>query len=72
MTAAKKIALLLLALLAVGASGWYAVQHFQPRGDDALRLSGNIEATEVGISFKISGRVMRRLVDEGDKVKETS
>ncbi len=68
MTAAKKIALLLLALLALGASGWYAVKHFQPRGDDALRVSGNIEATEVGISFKISGRVMRRLVDEGDKV----
>lgn len=68
MTAAKKIALLLLALLALGALGWYAVKHFQPRGDDALRVSGNIEATEVGISFKISGRVMRRLVDEGDKV----
>ena len=68
MTAAKKTALLLLALLALGALGWYAIAQVQRRGDGALRLSGNIEATEVGISFKIPGRVIRRLVDEGDKV----
>ena len=30
-----------------------------------VRLSGNIEVIEVGISFKIAGRVEKRLVDEG-------
>ena len=55
MTAAKKTALLLLALLALGALGWYAIAQVQRRGDGALRLSGNIEATEVGISFNIPG-----------------
>ena len=35
----------------------------------ALRVSGNIEATTVGVSFKLAGRVTARLVDEGDVVK---
>lgn len=33
-----------------------------------LRVSGNIEMTEVNISFKIPGKLVERFVDEGDKV----
>jgi HlyD family secretion protein len=67
---AKKIILFLFALLTIAAvGGWYAWRHFHRHDDEALHLSGNIEATEVGISFKIPGRVIKRLVDEGDKVK---
>ena len=48
---------------------WYFV--IRPRDNDgAIRLSGNIETTEVNISFKIPGRVEERLVDEGDKVRK--
>ena len=35
-----------------------------------LLISGNIEATLVKVSFKISGRILKRWVDEGDRVKE--
>jgi HlyD family secretion protein len=71
MTAGKiKIVLLFAVLLAAGAVGWwwYAVERVRG-GDDALRVSGNIETTEVDVSFKIAGRVVKRLVDEGDKVE---
>ncbi|MBZ5534662.1 MAG: efflux RND transporter periplasmic adaptor subunit [Acidobacteriia bacterium] len=33
-----------------------------------LQVSGNIEVTDVEVSFKIPGRVQERLVDEGDMV----
>jgi membrane fusion protein YbhG len=34
-----------------------------------IRVSGNIEATDAELSFKLPGRVDARLVDEGDTVK---
>lgn len=42
------------------------------RGDISgpLEVSGNIEATQVEASFRIGGKVLERLVDEGDLVKE--
>ena len=57
------------AIVAIGAGGWYALG-LAGRGDDSLHVSGNIEAVEVAISFKIPGRVENRYVDEGDPVKE--
>lgn len=38
-------------------------------GEDALRLSGNIEVVDAQLGFKIAGRVAQRLVSEGDAVK---
>ena len=35
---------------------------------DTVRVSGNIEVTDVQLGFKISGRVEQCLVDEGDSV----
>lgn len=35
-----------------------------------ITLSGNIETTEAQVAFKLSGRVERRLVDEGEKVEK--
>lgn len=35
-----------------------------------LRISGNIEMTEVEVAFRISGRLAERLVDEGDRVRK--
>ncbi len=56
-------------IVAIGASGWFALG-LARRGDDSLRVSGNIEATEVAISFKIPGRVEKRNFDEGEAVKQ--
>ena len=38
-------------------------------GSGALVLSGNIEVTDAQLSFKVPGRVIERLVTEGDRVK---
>ena len=38
-------------------------------GSGALVLSGNIEVTDAQVSFKVPGRVIERLVSEGDRVK---
>jgi HlyD family secretion protein len=37
--------------------------------DTAIRISGNIELTEVDISFKIPGKLVERAADEGEFVK---
>jgi len=38
--------------------------------DDRLSLSGTVEAREVTLSFQVSGRIKRLLVDEGEPVKQ--
>lgn len=36
--------------------------------DDQIRLSGNMDVTQVDLAFKIAGRLKHRLVEEGDPV----
>ncbi len=42
----------------------------QNKGEEGtfIRISGNIEATEVNVGFKISGRIVKLFVQEGDQV----
>jgi HlyD family secretion protein len=40
------------------------------QSSSVIRVSGNIEVTDAEMSFKIPGRVIRRLVDEGQFVKK--
>ncbi len=42
---------------------------FSARNENAIRVSGNIELTDVEVSFKIGGRVVERRVDEGELVE---
>lgn len=60
---------LIIAILA--ALGLVAALAFHRRGrpDDRIRVSGNIELTQVNIAFKVAGRLIERAVDEGDTVK---
>ena len=37
---------------------------------DNLKLSGNVEVTEMNLGFKTAGRIEQRLVDEGQRVKK--
>ena len=70
MTTSKTLVVLGAVLVAaIAAGGGYAL-YFHNRSDESLWLSGNIEAVEVGVSFKIPGRVIKRYVDEGDPVYE--
>lgn len=59
------LAVLLLTL------GGFALWRFVLSGngpEDSLRLSGNIELTEIEISFKLPGRLVEITADEGDAV----
>jgi len=58
------VLLLVLAVIAVRWLGW-------GRGSPKiLKVSGNIELTEVDIAFKTAGRLVTLAVDEGDRVKK--
>src|SRR5438045_4069088 len=65
----KLLILAAVLLVATGAGGWYAWRLGRPK-DESIHLSGNIEAIEVPISFKIPGHVEKRFLDEGESVKE--
>jgi len=39
-------------------------------GDSSIKVSGNIEATEVDVGFKLSGRIVQLYVQEGDWVEK--
>jgi HlyD family secretion protein len=60
------IVVLIIAII----SGFFLYLFARQKREDAffIKISGNIEATEVNVGFKISGRIMDRLVQEGDWV----
>lgn len=57
------------AIIAAGIIGYGAYRWFRGGGNGVIRVSGNIELTEVDISFKLPGTLLERPVDEGDAVK---
>ena len=58
------VLLLVVAIIAVRWLGW---GRGKPK---VLKVSGNIELTEVDIAFKTAGRLVTLAVDEGDRVKK--
>ncbi|OLD47040.1 MAG: hypothetical protein AUI83_14710 [Armatimonadetes bacterium 13_1_40CM_3_65_7] len=57
-----------VAALAIGVAAWFLL----PRGgaqNGAIQASGTIEATQVDVAPKITGRVIKLAVREGDKVR---
>jgi len=73
-----RILALLLVLAAAAGAVWFlgrdnpSIQRFfgGRKSDGQIRVSGNIETTEVQIAFKIGGRVEERVFDEGQMVKQ--
>jgi HlyD family secretion protein len=62
--------LILLAVLVVAAVASYRFIRSKYQTDPtAIRVSGNIEVTDVEVSFKIPGRLEERAVSEGETVK---
>ena len=59
---------LLVTLLAALLLGTVSACHKQADRAGELRVSGNIEATDAQLGFKIPGRVAERLVSEGQRV----
>jgi HlyD family secretion protein len=58
----------LLAVLGGGGYWWWTTAHASP--GDRIFVSGNLELTQVDISFKTSGRIVERNATEGDSVKK--
>ena len=64
----KKAVIPLLVAIAVGAVIYNFARDELNNHSTIIHISGNIEVTEVDVSFKIPGRVTERLVDEGQIV----
>lgn len=64
----KRIAIpILLVLIGIGVYFYFSKNSEDP---NRLIVSGNIEVTDARLSFKIPGRLLERLVDEGEEVKK--
>lgn len=65
----KTFVTVLVALLgiAIGAHYW---DHWRGEDGQTIKISGNIELTEVEIAFKSAGRLVFLAVNEGDSVKK--
>jgi HlyD family secretion protein len=67
----KRLALLILGVLVVTGGGYlYVRSAANHTADTGLRISGNIEAHESVVSFKVQGRVVRLPVQEGQSVEQ--
>lgn len=63
----KAHVVLAIAVSGVGLLPWLGCKP-SGAGGNAIRVSGNIEVIETQVSFRIPGRILTRLVDEGDAV----
>lgn len=66
----KRIIIILLLLIGAAVAGVIWSGRFHRDDPNHIKLSGNIELTQVDISFKIPGKLVERTVDEGDAVKK--
>ncbi len=60
----RVIPVVLLAVVVIGLIT-YLLTRNQQENDHFIKVSGNIEATEVDVGFKISGRIVNRPFEEG-------
>jgi len=65
----KKLLIIIHILLAIGGYVYYHFTVDEDVNNLYLKVSGNIEATEVDVGFKIAGRIMDLGIQEGDWVE---
>ncbi len=65
----KKIIILLLLVIAAAIAGIFYFKNHRAQDLNRIRVSGNIEITDVEVGFKIPGRVEERPVSEGQMIK---
>jgi HlyD family secretion protein len=66
----KKKIIPVVLLILIGGGLYFYLRNQKPKEEGLIRVSGNIEVTDAALSFKISGRVVERLVSEGNTVKK--
>lgn len=64
----KRVIVILVVVVAAGSAGYFLFLHKQPPATE-MRLSGNIEAHESLLSFKVPGRIVELPVDEGQALR---
>ena len=66
----KRILFVLLMIAAIAGPAFYFFTRDNRGPDNMIRISGNIEATEVNVGFKIPGRIVSLSVQEGDWIEK--
>ena len=66
----KKRIIVVITIIAGAVSVFVYFREKNLNSDNSIKVSGNIEATEIHLSFEITGRLVERLVDEGYTVKK--
>lgn len=66
----KRIIPVILIVAALVIAGVLWSKRFNRDDSNRIRLSGNMELTQVDISFKVAGKLVERPVNEGDTVKK--
>jgi len=66
----KRVIPIVLLVVAAGAAVYFFPEWFQrPAAESEMKLSGNIEAHESLVSFKVTGRIVELPVEEGQAIK---
>lgn len=66
----KKIIVSVIVIVVAAAFAFVYFREKNLNSDHTLKVSGNIEATEIRLSFQTPGKLVERLVDEGYSVKK--
>ena len=66
----KRLILILVIIIGAAIAGVVWSGRMGRDNPNLIRLYGNIELTQVDISFKVPGKLVERSVDEGDQVKK--
>ena len=66
----RRVVLILVLLAAAGGGAWYWFNAGANRNTSFIPVSGNLELTQVDLSFKTAGRMTELKVREGDFVKK--
>jgi HlyD family secretion protein len=64
----RRVILLVLALAAIGAGGWFYYRAAGRTAEAAPVFYGNVDIREVVLGFRVAGRIERMAFDEGDRV----
>src|SRR5512135_1983411 len=66
----RRAVLIFVVLAAAGGGGWYWYADARNHNTNTIEVSGNLELTQVDLSFKTAGRMIELAVREGDFVKQ--
>jgi HlyD family secretion protein len=66
----KRILVLILVVAALAGTLFYLLTREEGDQDLFIKISGNIEATEADVGFRVSGRIVKRYIEEGDWVEK--